>query len=61
MTDQQNEYERQALQYDQKAKQVTDPWLRARYLALANRCRELVNAKLPDNRRRRSAGVKIAR
>jgi len=60
MTSQQNEYERKADGYEQKARLVTDPWVKARYLALAKRCRDLVDTKLPDDRRRRTGGVRIA-
>ena len=60
MTVQQNENERKADEYEQKARRVTDPWVKARYLALAKHCRELVDAELPDKRRRRAGGVRIA-
>jgi hypothetical protein len=55
-----NEYDRKAREYEQKAKRVTDPWIKARYLALAKRCRELTDDELPDNRRRRPSGARIA-
>jgi hypothetical protein len=60
MIDEPDEYERKATEYEQKARRVTDPWVRARHLALAKRCRELADAQLPDNRRRRASGVRIA-
>jgi hypothetical protein len=60
MTREQNEYERKADEYGQKARRVTDPWVKARYLALAKRCRELVHEELPDHRPTRTGRVRIA-
>jgi hypothetical protein len=42
MSHERPEYERQAIEYDEKAKQVTDPWVREKYLMLAKRCREMI-------------------
>jgi hypothetical protein len=35
------EYERRANEYEDKAKRVTDPWVKERYLTLAKRCPEM--------------------
>src|SRR6516165_420340 len=40
MTDQQTNYDQRAQEYEQKAKRVTDPWVRQRYLLLAKRYRD---------------------
>ena len=40
MTDQQTDYDQRAQEYEQKAKRVTDPWVRQRYLLLAKRYRD---------------------
>jgi hypothetical protein len=60
MNGQQNEFELKANEYEAKAKRVADPWIKARYLALAKRCRELSQAELPDNRRGRVGRVRLA-
>jgi hypothetical protein len=40
MDNQEAEYERRATEYEEKAKRVSDPWMREKYLTLAKRCRE---------------------
>ena len=40
MSDQKTEYERQAAEYEETAKRVTDPRMRENYLTLARYCRE---------------------
>jgi hypothetical protein len=35
------EYDRQATEYEERAKRVTDPWIRDKYLTLAKHCREV--------------------
>jgi len=49
MTDQKNHtYEKQARDYEQKAKLVSDPWLKEKYVTLAKRCREMRKAPKSD-------------
>jgi hypothetical protein len=33
-----SEYEKRAREYEEKAKLVTDPWIKERYVILAKRC-----------------------
>jgi hypothetical protein len=40
MTDRETDYSRQATEYEETAKRVTDPWVREKYLTLAKHCRE---------------------
>jgi hypothetical protein len=35
------QYDRRANEYEDKARRVTDPWVKQRYLVLAERCREM--------------------
>ena len=41
MTEQQQDYDQRAQEYEHKARLVTDPWVRQRYLTLAKRYREM--------------------
>ena len=40
MSNQEPEYQRQATEYEERSRRVTDPWIRAKYLVLAKHCRE---------------------
>jgi hypothetical protein len=40
MSDNEPEYVQQATEYEERAKRVTDPWMREKYLTLAKHCRE---------------------
>lgn len=46
MRDQKAEYERQAMEYEEKARRVSDPRVRERFLALAKNCREEIKRVL---------------
>ena len=40
MSDQETDYEREATEYEDRAKRVTDPRMRERFLTLAKHCRK---------------------
>jgi hypothetical protein len=52
MTDQGMEYDRQATEYEERAKRVTDPWIRDKYMTLAKHCREV--RRVPKGQEARS-------
>ena len=41
MSEQPQDYDQRAEEYERKATAVTDSWLKQRYLTLAKRCREM--------------------
>jgi hypothetical protein len=57
MSDQEAEYQRQATEYEERSKRVTDPWIRSKYLSLAKHCREM---KRVPRRETNCRGSKIA-
>jgi hypothetical protein len=59
MADQGKEYEKRAMEYEEQANRVTDPWIREKYLALAKRCREM--EKAPQSQENRPHRTRIAR
>jgi hypothetical protein len=60
MIDQQNHtYDERAREYEQKARRVSDAWVREKYLALAKRCREM--KKAPKSQETRSRLARIER
>ena len=54
MSNQEPEYQRQATEYEERSKQVTDPWIRSKYLALAKHCREMKRVPVREEAPRRS-------
>jgi hypothetical protein len=58
MSNPEPEYQRQAIEYEERSKRVTDPWIRSKYLALAKHCREMKRVPVRQEAPRRS---KIAR
>ena len=62
MTDRTPEYERRARDYEEKAKHVTDQWIRQRYVTLAKRCRDMQKAPMSDEETGSGSGIaRIAR
>jgi hypothetical protein len=59
MTNRVPEYERRARDYEEKAKHVTDLWIRQRYVTLEKRCREM--QKAPESDETGSGTARIAR
>jgi hypothetical protein len=61
MTDRTPEYERRARDYEEKAKHVTDLWIRQRYVTLAKRCPEMQKVPESDEPGSGSGIARIAR
>jgi hypothetical protein len=51
------EYERQAIQYEERAKRVADPWVREKYLTLARHCRDMKRVPARQESSSRQSGV----
>jgi len=59
VSEQPQDYDQRAEEYQRQANAVADPWLKKRYLTLAKRCREM--QKAPQGEEGRPRGVRIAR
>jgi hypothetical protein len=55
MIDRATEYDRQATEYEERAKRVTDPWIREKYLTLAKHWREVRSVPKGQEARSREA------
>jgi hypothetical protein len=53
MTHKATQYD-QAMEYEERAKRVTDPWIREKYLTLAKHCREFRRVPEAHNQEARS-------
>jgi hypothetical protein len=57
MSDERPEYERRATEYEERAKRVTDPWTREKYLTLAEHCRDMKRVPARQEAHSQNSGI----
>jgi hypothetical protein len=57
MSDNEPEYIQHATEYEEKAKRVTDAWIREKYLTLAKHCRETKRVPRREETNSRQSGI----